>query len=71
MVTFDGSTVHHFANEDKNSLAPSKFTINITSITAEVIKGTITGNYLYDSFGSGGSDIMLVTNGEFRVKRIR
>jgi hypothetical protein len=71
MVTNDGSTLHHFGNEEKDGMAPSKYTINITSITSEVIEGTFSGNYLYDSFGTDGSDVMLITEGEFRVKRLR
>lgn len=71
VVTNDGSGLHHFGIDQKSGMAIPKYTIIITSITTDFIQGTFTGNYLYDSFGNNGSDIMLVTSGEFRVKRIR
>lgn len=50
------------------SMPESKFIINITSITSSHIEGNFNGNYLYDSF----DDVMLgLTEGEFRVRRIR
>jgi len=44
----------------------STFTIVLTSITSTEIKGTFTGNYLYDYVGHG---TISITEGEFCVKR--
>jgi hypothetical protein len=54
--------------DDANGLPQSVFTINITSITPTVIKGTFTGNYLTDLFSGGGS--VAITAGEFVSPRI-
>lgn len=47
----------------------SRYTVTITSITDDTIKGTFTGNYLED--GSVGDATVEVTEGEFVVPRIR
>lgn len=62
----------NFMIDDAPGRTPSKYLITISSITSTQIKGTFTGNYLYNSSGSGTSaDILDITEGEFSVKRIR
>ncbi len=46
----------------------SKYVINVTSITSTELKGTFTGNYLYDHSDDQTIDI---TEGEFKVRRVR
>jgi hypothetical protein len=69
----DPNTIKAYEVEDAANKAPSKYTISITSITSSQIKGTFTGNYLYDNFSSGDADggVVEITEGEFQVKRIR
>jgi hypothetical protein len=69
----DPNTIKDYEAEDAANNAPSKFVISITSITSTQIKGTFTGNYLYDDFSSSDPDggVVPVTEGEFQVKRIR
>src|SRR5688572_1644440 len=50
------------------SMPESKYTVNITSITDTELRGTFTGNYLYDYFEE---ETFAVTEGEFRVRRVR
>ena len=50
------------------SMPESKYTVNITSITDTELKGTITGNYLYDYFEE---ETLALTEVEFKVRRIR
>lgn len=52
-----------------NGQADSRYTVTITSITDDTIKGTFTGNYLED--GLVEDDTVEVTEGEFVVPRIR
>ena len=47
---------------------PSKYTINVSSITSTELRGSFTGNYLTE-FISG--ETLNVTEGEFFVKRVR
>lgn len=63
----------YYEIDDALGLAPSKYTVNITSITPTQIKGTFEGNYLYDNFSSGDTDggIAYITEGQFQLKRIR
>ena len=61
-----------FMNDNAPSREPSKYTITITTITATEIAGNFTGNYLYNlTPGRGPEDIINITEGSFRVKRIR
>ena len=72
-VTFvldNAADLSYYDIGDAPNLAPSKYTINITAITAETLTGTFTGNYLYDSFANTGA-VVNITEGEFYVKRIR
>jgi hypothetical protein len=46
----------------------SKYIVNVTSITSTELRGTFTGNYLYDDFDQ---ESLPITEGEFFVKRIR
>ena len=62
------ANMKHFDNSDANGRPSSKYTINVTSITDKELRGTFTGNYLYDDFDQETVDI---TDGEFVVKRIR
>ncbi len=69
----DPNTLKHYDITDAMNNDPSKYTANITSITPSEIKGTFTGNYLYSSFNDDDPDggIVRITEGEFKVKRIR
>jgi hypothetical protein len=67
----NGSGASHFDITDAAGMAPSSYTVNITSITADAITGNFTGNYIYNSFGTGASAVLAITEGEFHVKRIR
>jgi hypothetical protein len=61
-----------FGIEDEPTMAPSKYTFKITSITDKELRGTFTGNYLYDPWGNDPNDaVRHVTEGEFVTKRIR
>ena len=69
----DASTVKYYDIEDALNMPPSKYVVNISSITSTTITGTFTGNYLYDSFSADDADggIVKITEGEFQVKRVR
>ena len=69
-VLQNGSDLSYYDIDDAPGLSPSKYTINITSITSEAITGSFKGNYLYDSFASSAA-VADITEGEFHVKRIR
>src|ERR1043166_2334663 len=58
----------YFDIEDAPTGAPSKYTINVNSITSTTLRGTFTGNYLLHS---NSGEIMNLTEGEFFVQRIR
>ena len=45
----------------------SKYTINVTSITATELRGTFTGNYLTNI----DDETIDITEGEFKVRRLR
>ena len=49
----------------------SRYTVNITSITSTELKGTFTGNYLIDDFNTPDPESIPITEGEFKVKRVR
>ena len=53
---------------DATGRPESKYVINVTSITSTELRGTFTGNYLYDQTNDQTVDI---TEGEFKVRRIR
>jgi hypothetical protein len=65
---FDTPNEIDYDIDNANGLPQSVFTINITSISPTVIKGTFTGNYLTDLFSGGGS--VAITAGEFVSPRI-
>ncbi len=69
----DPSTAKYYDITDAPDKDPSKYIVNITSITPTQIKGTFTGNYLYDNFSSDDPDggIVNITEGSFQVKRVR
>jgi hypothetical protein len=46
----------------------SLYTVNITSITDTELRGTFTGNYLYNH---ADDESIQITEGEFKVKRVR
>ena len=46
----------------------SRFLVNVTSITDKDLRGSFTGNYLYDDFDG---EVLDITEGEFFVRRIR
>ncbi len=70
LMLVSGSNMSHFEIDDAPGMSSSKYTVNITLITADAITGNFQGNYLYDSFGSTSS-VTNITEGEFHVKRIR
>lgn len=69
----DDSKARSYECEDASGREPSKYVVKITSITAGQIKGSFTGNYLYDYFHDDDPDggILKITEGEFQVNRIR
>ncbi|HET7116604.1 MAG TPA: hypothetical protein VFI29_08945 [Hanamia sp.] len=70
----DPSTAKYYEISDAIDNNPSKYIVNITSITPTQIKGTFTGNYLYDSFHDDNDPdggIVYITEGQFQVKRVR
>ena len=73
LTTTVGSTLKHYDVEDALNMPSAKYTVNITSITSTQISGTFTGNYLYDDFSSDDPDggVIPITEGEFKIKRIR
>ena len=62
------ANMKYFDISDANGQPPSKYTVNVTSITATELRGSFTGNYLYDDFDQ---ETRQITEGEFVVKRIR
>ncbi len=72
-MTGNGSDLKDYDISDVTGMDPSKYTVNITSISSSEITGTFTGNYLYSSFNDTDPDggIVYITEGEFKVKRIR
>lgn len=62
------SNMKFYSIEDAANRPSSKYTVNVTSITATELRGTFTGNYLYNSTDDQTIDI---TEGEFKVKRVR
>jgi len=73
LTTGAASALKYYDVEDALNKPSAKFIINVTSITSTQISGTFTGNYLYDDFSSGDPDggVIAITEGEFKVKRIR
>lgn len=73
LLTPDPSTAKYYDITDALDKDPSKYIVTITSITPTQIKGTFTGNYLYDDSNSDDPDggIVNITEGEFQVKRVR
>ena len=53
---------------DATGRPASKYVINVSSITSTELRGTFTGNYLYDQTNDQTVDI---TEGEFKVRRVR
>jgi len=69
---FKTGNLVHFDISDAPGRSPSLYQVTITSITPTEIVGSFTGNYLFDSFGNGTSaDVLEVSEGSFKVKRIR
>jgi len=58
----------YYMINDKAGLPPSRYLVTVTSITDKELRGTFTGNYLYDDFAD---ETLNVTDGEFFVKRAR
>ncbi len=63
-----GPNAKFYDIEDAPTGPSSKYTVNVSSITGTTLRGTFTGNYLFD-FVSGES--MVITDGEFYVRRAR
>lgn len=72
-ITGDGSTLKAYDISDADGMDPSKYIVNITSITSTQIVGNFTGNYLYSSINNTDPDggIVYITEDEFKVKRVR
>ena len=66
----NSNQAHRFEIENGVNDEPCKYILHVTSITPTYLTGTFTGNYLYDSFASD-SGIVRITEGEFKVKRLR
>jgi hypothetical protein len=62
-----GGSKYFFINDALNQPA-SRYLVNVTSITSTELRGSFTGNYLYDDFVG---ETLNVTDGEFFVKRAR
>jgi hypothetical protein len=62
------SSSSYYDIETGDGLPESKYTIHVTSITDNELRGSFAGNYLYDGFGEQS---LQVTEGEFVVPRIR
>ncbi|MEI9934581.1 MAG: hypothetical protein WDM71_06945 [Ferruginibacter sp.] len=64
------STVNDYGISNADSTAPSGYTFIITSIDSLQIRGTFSGNYLYNPSDSINK-IDPITQGEFSISRIR
>lgn len=58
----------YFDIEDAPNRPVSKYVVNVTSINDKELRGSFSGNYLYDY---SDDEVMDITEGEFFVKRIR
>jgi hypothetical protein len=67
---YNTSDIHRFSIQNGIADEECKYTLHVTSITPTYLSGSFTGNYLYDDFASD-SGIVRITEGEFRVKRLR
>ncbi len=67
---FNSNEIQHYYIQNGVLNEDAHYTVKVTSITPTYLTGSFTGNYLYDSFASD-SGIVRITEGEFRVKRIR
>lgn len=67
---FNSNDIQHYYIQNGLSNEDAKYTVHVTSITPTYLSGTFTGNYLYNSFATDSS-IVRITDGEFRVKRVR
>ncbi|HUR12448.1 MAG TPA: hypothetical protein VM012_13820, partial [Flavitalea sp.] len=69
---FKTGDMQHYDITEAPGRAPSQYQVTVTSITANELQGTFTGNYLYNYFGNGTSaDVVEITEGSFKVKRVR
>ena len=72
MTGANTAAMRAFHISDEPTMAPSKYTITITSITDTELRGSFTGNYLYDDMATDPNDaVRLITEGEFVAKRYR
>jgi hypothetical protein len=62
------NTFKDYEIESKSGQPDARYLVNITSITPTELRGTFTGNYLYDYFDD---ETLNVTEGEFFVHRAR
>lgn len=58
----------YYEINDAANQSPSRYLVNVTSITDKELRGSFTGNYLYDDFDG---ETLNITDGEFFVKRVR
>ena len=68
IIQQDGTSLRDFRIEDATGLPPSLYSVTITEITDQTLRGTFTGNYLVDALSD---QVMNLTEGEFYVKRLR
>ena len=73
MISPDASTIKDYDIDDALGNEPSKYIVTLTSVSSTQIKGTFSGNYLYDSFNSDDADkgIVQITEGTFQLKRTK
>lgn len=71
LMIMTGSSLHSYDIEHAPSMPDSRYVIKIDQVTEDAITGSFTGNYLYDDFASTNPETVAITEGEFRVKRIR
>ena len=62
------ANMKYFDISDATGQPASKYTITVTSITATELRGTFSGNYLYDDLDQ---ETKAITEGEFVVRRVR
>lgn len=55
-----------YTNQNAPSYPPNDFSITISKIHDDYLRGTFTGNYLYDN---AADEIAVITEGEFFVRR--
>lgn len=71
MLGSNTGNLKHFSPEDVTGKPHSYYTVTITSITSTTISGTFAGNYISYTPGGGTPEVLNITEGEFKVNRVR